>query len=544
MSAVPVHRPAVPAGEHAQLTATGIRVVRGSRTVLDGLDLTITPTTRLGVVGENGRGKTSLLEVLSGALLPDAGTVRRTGTLAVVDQELPVPPEGTVGDLLDLELAAEHTAVAQVEAAARALAADRPGAPEQYAQALAVAQALDAWDADRRVDLALQALHAVSDRSRVLGTLSVGQRYRVRLACLLGTVHDLLLLDEPTNHLDAAGLAHLGAALREFRGGVVLVSHDRRLLGQVVDIVLDLDPSRDGRPRWYGGGVAGWRAGRTAERSRWIHDHREQQAEHARLAGNLQRARSRLVDGWRPDKGTGKHTRATRAPGLVRSVHRRQEDLERHRVDVPEPPLELSVPELPALPGVELVRAEGVAVTGRLLRPVDVVLESGDRLVVAGPNGAGKSTLLQVLGGALAPDPGRRTAAPGARIGHLLQGGVRHGARSAQEVYEQELVRLVLADRLAEHEVAPLESLGLLAARDRGRPVAELSAGQRRRLELAVVLASRPHVLLLDEPTNHLSIPLVDELTEAFAATAAAVVLTTHDRQLLRDTKGWPRLTL
>ena len=89
MSAVPVHRPAVPAGEHAQLTATGIRVVRGSRTVLDGLDLTITPATRLGVVGENGRGKTSLLEVLSGALLPDAGTVRRTGTLAVVDQELP-----------------------------------------------------------------------------------------------------------------------------------------------------------------------------------------------------------------------------------------------------------------------------------------------------------------------------------------------------------------------------------------------------------------------------------------------------------------------
>jgi len=190
------------------------------------------------------------------------------------------------------------------------------------------------------------------------------------------------------------------------------------------------------------------------------------------------------------------------------------------------------------------VRAEGVAGTGRLLRPVDVLRESGDRLVVAGPNGAGKSPLLQVLAGALAPDVGRRTAAPGARIGHLLQDGVRHGARSAQEVYEQELVRLVLADRLAEHEVAPLESLGLLAARDRGRPVAELSAGQRRRLELAVVLASRPHVLLLDVPTNQLSITLVDELTDALAATAAAVVLTTHDRQLLRDTKGWPRLTL
>ncbi|MFI7579147.1 ATP-binding cassette domain-containing protein [Kocuria kalidii] len=544
MSADPVHRPAVPAGEHAQLTATGIRLVRGARTVLEDLDLTITPTTRLGVVGENGRGKSSLLAVLSGALLPDAGTVRRTGTLAVVDQELPVPPEGTVGDLLDLELTAEHTAVAQVEAAARALAAQEPGAADGYAHALTVAQALDAWDADRRVDLALQALHAVTDRSRVLGTLSVGQRYRVRLACLLGTVHDLLLLDEPTNHLDAAGLAHLGAALRGFRGGVVLVSHDRRLLGQVVDTVLDLDPSWDGRPRWYGGGVAGWRAGRAAERSRWIHDHREQQAEHARLTGNLDRARSRLVDGWRPDKGTGKHTRATRAPGLVRSVHRRQEDLERHRVDVPEPPLVLSVPELPVLSEVELVRAEGVAVRDRSARSVDVVLESGARLVVRGPNGAGKSTLLQVLSGELVPDTGRRTAAPGVRIGHLPQEGLRHGDRTAQTVYEQELVRLVLAGRLAEHEVVPLAALGLLAARDGERPLAELSAGQRRRLELAVVLASRPHVLLLDEPTNHLSIALVDELTEALAATAAAVVLTTHDRQLLRDTRDWPRLVL
>ncbi|MEX5302562.1 ATP-binding cassette domain-containing protein [Kocuria sabuli] len=544
MSTAPAHRPAVPEGERAQLVATGIRLIRGTRTVLDGLDLTVTPTTRLGVVGENGRGKTSLLGVLSGALHPDAGTVRRTGTLAVVDQELPVPVEATVGDLLDVELAAEHAAVAHVQDAARALAAGAPGADEDYARALTTAQALDAWDADRRVDLALQALGAVTDRSRVLSTLSVGQRYRVRLACLLGTVHDLLLLDEPTNHLDAAGLAHLGTALREFRGGVVLVSHDRRLLGQVVDTVLDLDPSRDGRPRWYGGGMAGWRAGRTAERSRWIHDHQEQLAEHARLGDDLARARSRLVDGWRPEKGTGKHTRATRAPGIVRSVHRRQEDLERHRLDVPEPPLALSVPELPALPDAELVRAEGVTVTGRLPRPVDVGLGSGDRLAVRGPNGVGKSTLLQVLAGALAPDTGSRDAAPGVRIGLLAQEGSRPGNRCAQEVYEQELVRLVLAGRLDESEVLPLSELGLLAAQDRRRPLAELSAGQRRRLDLALVLAARPHVLLLDEPTNHLSMVLVDELTAALAATAAAVVLTTHDRQLQRDTKGWPRLVL
>lgn len=136
MSTTPAHRPPLLAGEQAQLVAAGVRLRRGPRLVLDGLDLTVTPTTRLGVVGENGRGKTSLLGVLSGALAPDAGTVRRTGTLAVVDQELPVPAEATVGDLLDSELAAEHAAVAEVQDAARALAAGAPGADEAYARAL------------------------------------------------------------------------------------------------------------------------------------------------------------------------------------------------------------------------------------------------------------------------------------------------------------------------------------------------------------------------------------------------------------------------
>ncbi|MFF5721829.1 ABC-F family ATP-binding cassette domain-containing protein [Streptomyces buecherae] len=535
---------ALPARDRAQLTCADVHVARGGRTVLCHLDLQVSPGARWGVVGENGRGKSTLLHVLAGTLVPDAGTVHRVGTLALAEQQMPAGDGRTVGDFIDAHLADARAAVRGLDAAAAALAAGRPGAEAAYANALEAAQALDAWDADRRVDVALAGLGAVSDRARPLDTLSVGQRYRVRLACLLGADDDFLLLDEPTNHLDLAGLHFLTERLRAHAGGSVVVSHDRALLADVATHVLDLDPTRDGRPRVYGGGYDGYREGRVAERARWAAEYEQQQAEHVRLAQALSEARNRLSTGWRPDKGTGKHQRATRAGALARAVHRRQDDLDRHRVTTPEPPRHLALPELPARPGVVLLRADEVAVAGRLRRPVSLALESGDRLVVSGPNGAGKSTLLAVLAGELAPGAGRVHRPRGVRLHLLGQESPRATGERARALYEAHTARLVSAGVLAAGEVVGLGALGLLGERDANRPVAELSTGQQRRLDLALALASRPHVLLLDEPTNHLSIALVDELTEALRATAAAVVLATHDRQLQRDVSSWPHLAL
>ncbi|WP_150251446.1 ABC-F family ATP-binding cassette domain-containing protein [Nocardiopsis deserti] len=524
----------LPAGERAQLTANGVHIDRGGRTVLCGVDMTVTPRSRWGVVGENGRGKSTLLHILAGALEPDSGTVRRIGTLGVAEQEMRATGGRTVGDLVDVELADARAALAALDASAEGLAEDDPRA----------AEVLDAWDADRRVDLALENLGAVTDRSRPLAELSVGQRYRVRLACLLGASHDFLLLDEPTNHLDAAGLDFLTAQLRGHGNGVVLVSHDRALLSDVATTTLDLDPSRDGGPRVYGGGFAGYQEGRRAERERWAAEYEQQRAEHARLTQDLSEARNRLVSGWRPDKGTGKHQRATRAPGLVRSVHRRREDLEAHAVTTPPPPLRFRMPELAALPGVTLVRADEVTVAGRLDQPVTLALDSGSRLVVTGANGAGKSTLLSVLAGRIEPTGGGVRTARTARVQLLTQESPRAGTRRAREVFTAHLGRLVSKGVLRESETVSLSSLGLLSSADVNKPLRELSMGQQRRLDLALALASRPHVLLLDEPTNHLSIALVDELTEGLGATGAAVVLATHDRQLQRDVASWDRLTL
>jgi macrolide transport system ATP-binding/permease protein len=521
----------------AHVRASGVHVSFGGRPVLTGVDLVAAAGQRVAVVGENGRGKTTLLRVLAGDLPADQGEVHRAGSVGVADQQLPLGGSETVGDLIDLELAAARGALARLADATGALADDRAGADDAYDAALAAAEVLDAWDAGRRVEVSLAALGAVGDRARPLGTLSVGQRHRVRLACLLGAGHPVLLLDEPTNHLDADGLAYLTDRLRAHPGVVVLVSHDRALLADVATTVLDLDPTSDGRPRVYGGGYAGYVEGRRAERARWEALHAEQQSERQRLADDLSTAQNRLRDSWRPDKGHGKHTRATRAPGLVRAVHRRQEDLAAHVVAVPPPPARFAMPDLPGHRGAALLRAAGVTVAGRLARPADVALDSGDRLVVTGPNGAGKSTLLAVLAGALAPDSGTVILARTVRVGRLGQESDPPARRTPKELYEERVARSGRA--------APgLGSLGLLDRHDTHRPVADLSIGARRRLDLALVLAGRPHVLLLDEPTNHLSATLVDELTAALGATPAAVVVATHDRQLLRDTADWPRLAL
>ncbi|MCO8269374.1 ATP-binding cassette domain-containing protein [Actinoplanes sp. TRM 88003] len=465
----------------SHVRAEGLRVVRGDRVVLDGVDVTVSAKSRLAVVGQNGSGKTTLLQVLIGRTEPDQGHVHRAGTIGVAEQELATGHGETVGTLVAQAIRPAQQALERLEAALGTVETD----PTAYAEALDEATRLDAWDAERRVDVALEALDACTDRDRRLDTLSVGQRYRVRLACVLGARTDLLILDEPTNHLDAGGLAFLTERLRQHPGGVLVVTHDRALLRDVAEEFLDLDPTPDGRPRLYAGGYDGWQTGRARERERWQQEYDAQVAEHQRLAGAVDEARGRLSTGWRPDKGVGKHKRQSRAPGIVQALRRRQEALDAHRITVPSPPRPLRFPASDTRAGAPLLDAVDVMVPGRMRAPVSVRLRGGDRLLVTGPNGSGKSTLLAAL-----------AATPGVRVGFL-----------AQEVPDATV---------------------------------RMSPGQLRRRQLEQILADGPDLLILDEPTNHLSASLVDDLTAALRTTAMAVVVATHDRQMRADLADWP----
>jgi macrolide transport system ATP-binding/permease protein len=525
-----------PAGSAAHIRVEAVTLVLGGRRVLHEVDAVVSAGSRLAVVGENGRGKSTLLHVMAGLSVPDSGTVGRVGTLELAEQQMPFRAGETVGGLIRAAIADSIKAIEQLDEASGALAAQAPGAEHAYSQALERATQLDAWDADRRVDLALAGLDACTDRDRTLATLSVGQRYRVRLACVLGARPDLLLLDEPTNHLDADALAYLTEQLRAYSGGLVVVTHDRALLRDVATSFLDLDPSEDGRPRHYTGGYSAWQDGRRRERTRWEQEHADQVAKHAELVRAADEARGRLQSGWRPEKGHGKHQRATRAAGVVQAFNRRREALEQHRITVPEPPTSLRWPTATTTPGRPVLVAEAVTVSGRLAEPVDVRIAGGDRLVVTGANGAGKSTLLEVLAGRLQPTTGQVRHHPTARLAVLSQ----EVPDWPTDLAAHEIHRRHLAGRSG----PSLTGTGLIQSRDAGVPVARMSQGQQRRLHLALLLAENPDLLLLDEPTNHLSATLVDEMTEALLTTTAAVVVATHDRQLLRDLAAWPRLEL
>jgi macrolide transport system ATP-binding/permease protein len=532
----------------AHLRARGLKLARGGRIVLDGIDLTLAAGDRLAIVGENGRGKTTLLDALAGRLEPDAGTIDRHGSLGLVEQELPTttarnqqdhrespdhrdrrdpPTARTVGDLLDALLARPLAALAELDEAAQDLAEDTPAAARRYDDALSVATALDAWDAERRLEVALEEVGAIADRDRALASLSVGQRYRVRLAGVIAARDDIWLLDEPTNHLDSRGLDHLTRAALEHPGAVAVVSHDRALLGEVATGFLDLDPTQDGRPLLVSGDIDAWQDARRRARIAWEDAYRAQQEEHRRLAGAADDARSRLSTGWRPDKGTGKHQRQSHAPGVVRAVNQRIAELESHRLDVPPPPPRLHLPPSTTAPGTPLLRADGVALPPRLAE-TNLRLEGGDRLLVVGPNGAGKTTLLRILAGDLSPAVGAVRVLGGARIGLLAQ---------EDRIPEFADSTPVVRDTAPGAGSAPAGQ-GSYARRYRGSP------GERRRRELAALFRDGPDVLLLDEPTNHLGISGVDDLLTALATAPAAVVVASHDRAVLRALVDWPRLEL
>ena len=520
------------------LRAHEIVRVLGGRRVLDGVSVTAAPGRRIGVIGENGTGKSTLLRVLAGVDAPDRGEVERPPDLGFLHQEMPFDPAETVADVLDQALATAREVLTQLDrvGALLAEAPDDAALLAEYAELLDQAQHHEAWDADRRAEIVLAGLGlAEIERERTLGSLSGGQRGRLALAGLLVRRPSAVLLDEPTNHLDAEAAAFLEAQLRELPGAAVFASHDRAFLDAVCTDILDLDPAPDGPVR-HGGSYTEYLSWKRAERERWERQYAEEQEELEELRDALGVTTHRVAPGrLAPDNekmGLGRRSGRVQnqISRRVRATTRRLDERERTQLPAPPPPLRFR-PQALAVehPPETLATLDKVHLPDRL--SVDrLEIRPDTRLLVTGPNGAGKSTLLLLLAGAL--DADGVTRKPGISTGILSQDSTfARPQRTARGAY----LAALGPERAA---AVPLNSLGLLTRGEASRPVGELSVGQRRRLALALLIADPPHLLLLDEPTNHLSPTLCDELEEALRTSPGAIVAATHDRRLRENWAG------
>ncbi|WP_277681164.1 ABC-F family ATP-binding cassette domain-containing protein [Saccharomonospora azurea] len=513
------------------------------RVVFDGLNLTVGAGRRIGLVGENGVGKSTLLRLLARQLPPQAGEIEGGGDIGFLHQELPFPPTALISDVLDDALREIRAALARLDVLAERLQddPDESALLDEYGRVLEWAQAHEAWDADRRADLVRAGLGlSALAPSRPLHTLSGGQRCRLALAALLIRAPRTLLLDEPTNHLDDDALTFVEKHLSSVSGIVVLSSHDRVFLDAVCTDIVDLDPALGG-PTRYGGAYSEYLEHKRAERARWEQRYAEEQRQLKELRHAVH-VTARQVSPNRAPRDNAKMAYdyaggrvQKQVSRRVRAARLRLSELERDQVRRPPRPLRFTG-DLDADLGEprRLLAARDVAVAGRLAAVSELDVHVGDgsmsRLLVTGGNGAGKSTLLSVLAGRLTPTRGTVERARGVRVGLLEQDvSFPDPTRTPRQLYDT-------ANR--DRPAPPLTSLGLLAPRELDRPVGALSVGQRRRVALALLIAHPPHVLLLDEPTNHLSLTLAEELFEALDTAAPAVVLASHDRWLRRRWSG------
>ncbi|WP_022892917.1 ABC-F family ATP-binding cassette domain-containing protein [Agromyces subbeticus] len=541
----------------SQLSLHAVTKRFGARVVLDRIDLALRPGERVGIIGDNGSGKSTLLRLMSGELQSDAGEVTRAvpGGIGVLSQVLELHAVATVNDAIDACSAELRDLERAVRAAEHGLAhldgAALDAALASYAEMTERFEARDGYGAPARLDAAMSALGVGGlDRSRSWATLSGGERSRVALAATLAANPELLLLDEPSNDLDDAAWQWLVDRLRHHEGTVVAVTHDRAFLQVLTEVIWEVDDASVAR---YGNGYAGYLVAKASERERHRLAYEAWNAELARNrdlvtanAGRLA-AIPRKLD--KPGMGTGAFRARGRDHGAMGRIRNAKERVSRLLDDPVAPPAQ-PLAFTPALdrPGpVEPAVAVSAAAAAPLLLELcgvrvaaasvdELQVAPGGRVLITGRNGVGKTSLLRVIAGEQRADAGSVTATR--RIGHLRQhSGITPTQRTLLETYARGIRDDVdTAERR-------LMALGLFHPRDLAVPVAGLSYGQRRRLELAL-LVSEPHeLLLLDEPTNHLSPDLVEDLERALEQFGGAVMLVSHDR-LMRERFHGERLEL
>ncbi len=523
----------------APLRARHLTVARGPLTVLDGIDLNVATGQRIGVVGPNGVGKSTLLQALAGLLPVDRGRVVRTPPTATVGY-LPQEPARSDDETVRRYVARRTgtaAATEELEAATHAVAAGAAGADERYAHALERWLALGGADFDARVgqvwaDLGLAA--ALLDQPT--SSLSGGEAARSSLAALLLARFDVFLLDEPTNDLDLDGLARLERWIADLSAAVVLVSHDRTFLARTVTDVLELDEFTH-RATLYGGGWQAFLDEREANRRAAWERFEEYDTRRRGLAQRAQREREWANQGRSKVRSSGetdkfiRHYRINQTEQLAGKAARTERAIDRLEVvDKPRQPwqLRLSVSS-PGRAGDVVARLAGVEVARDSFRlgPVDLLIGAGERIALIGANGSGKTTLLDAVLGRIELAAGTVTIGPSVVVGEVEQARDRlTGEPSLLQAFQ-------VSTGLDAADVRTLLAKFGLVADHVTRATSTLSPGERTRASLALLMANGANVLVLDEPTNHLDLPAIEQLESALDTFDGTLLLVTHDRSLL-----------
>lgn len=555
----------------ALLTITNISKAYGLHTVLNNVSLVLNAEERIGLVGANGVGKSTLLKIIAHKLEADNGSILFAPPmeLGYLPQVITGFDHQTLGDLVNDALKRVH----QLEARMRQLEQHMPNLQDaalesaltEYGEVTEQFERAGGYDTDYRVDQVMTGLGVnYIPRDRHFGTLSGGEKSRAGLALLLLRSPDVLLLDEPTNHLDYAALTWLEDYLSRYRGAMLVVSHDRQFLNRTVNAIVEINEHTRQTKR-YSGNYDIYHQAKIQERLKWEADYAGQQEEIRALQLDAKET-ARNNRNYRAHTDSDKFIRNAKIAQHDHTVSKRvrlaEEKLKRILADpVKQPPAPLRFDprfDPNALKGrLPIVVSNLSKSFGErcLLQEVSFTVSLNSRIVLAGPNGAGKSTLVKLLAGLEQPDSGDIFINPAVRMGLLEQEVIALTPRPPLPQGEGEKQRNVASQNghdsslfevfkvgMDEYEEQALKTMlirsGLFRYEDFDKPLNGLSSGQRRKLQIARLIFGRANLLLLDEPTNDLSFDVLEALEEALRDFPGPVIAASHDRRFMQHFGG------
>ena len=489
------------------LNLTDITVRLGGRTILDGATAKLPPRSRVGLIGRNGAGKTTLVRVIAGMLDPDTGSadMPRGSRLGYIAQEAPAGEETPFETVL----------AADTERAQLMAESETSHDPDRLGEIHERLNAIDAHAAPSRAARILVGLGFDEEaQHRSLDSFSGGWRMRVALASLLFSQPDLLLLDEPSNHLDLEAVLWLEDFLKSYPATILIVSHERDFLNNVVDHILHLDR---GKLWLYPGGYDAFERQRAERQAQLASARQKQQAEREKLQDYIARNSARA-------------STAKQAQSRQKALARMQPIAEL----LDDPTLSFDFPD-PAELRPPLITLDFASVgygDTAILSRLNLRLDPDDRIALLGRNGNGKTTLARLLAAQLAPMDGAMNASGKMRVGYFTQYQVEELDRDDTPLQHMTVLMKGASQSAVRGQLGRFGFSGDKAT----TKVGKLSGGERARLALALITRDAPHMLILDEPTNHLDVDAREALIQALNAYSGAVVIVSHDRHMLEMT--------